>query len=411
MSVKCKIFIVLLSVSLFSFSQVEFEKGYIVDLKGNRIEVYIKNEDWSPNPTQFNYKTSLESSEVKTGRLNNINEFGIGDYTKYVKATVEMDQSSNQPGSLSAKEEPEFMTQTVFLKQLVEGDANLYMFYNSKILRFFYRKTSKEYKPLVYKKYLAENNLTVKENKSYKKELFDNLSCETISLEEAKLLEYTSNSLSQYFTNYNLCNSNSSISYIENVSKGDFNFGVKLGFFSSRLKIDYDSSVLGFVDNFSADLGSKGSFRIGVEAEYVLPANKSKWAIFIEPAYQLYSASRDIVVTESLNPDLDQTVSIDYSYIDLPIGVRYYMFLSDQSKMFINAGAVTSINFTKEIEYSKSINRNINSEINFMFGLGYVFDDRFSLEARVNTPRDLTTGTSFNSNYTSVGIVFGYRIL
>ena len=60
-----KLFLTLTTVlfSTFLFAQINFEKGYIITERGNRLEVFIKNEDWKNNPTSIDYKNSLESDK------------------------------------------------------------------------------------------------------------------------------------------------------------------------------------------------------------------------------------------------------------------------------------------------------------------------------------------------------------
>ncbi|TEB40704.1 hypothetical protein D0809_29250, partial [Flavobacterium circumlabens] len=47
---------------------------------------------------------------------------------------------------------------------------------------------------------------------------------------------------------------------------------------------------------FTVDLDKKVIFRIGAEAEYILPYNKNKWSVFVNPAYQKYEDEKDYSV-------------------------------------------------------------------------------------------------------------------
>jgi hypothetical protein len=42
----------------------------------------------------------------------------------------------------------------------------------------------------------------------------------------------------------------------------------------------------------NAKFDNKISFRIGLEAEFILPFNKNKWAVFAEPTYQYYKTEK-----------------------------------------------------------------------------------------------------------------------
>ena len=85
----------ILTISLNSYAQTSFEKGYFIDNVGKKVDCLIKNIDSRSNPSQFNYKLS-DASEVKTGYMENIQEFGISDSHKYKRFTVDIDRSKDQ---------------------------------------------------------------------------------------------------------------------------------------------------------------------------------------------------------------------------------------------------------------------------------------------------------------------------
>lgn len=49
------LFVVILCSYSFTFSQIRFEKGYLINNQDVKSEVLIKNEDWTLNPTEFFY--------------------------------------------------------------------------------------------------------------------------------------------------------------------------------------------------------------------------------------------------------------------------------------------------------------------------------------------------------------------
>ncbi|MFK7782131.1 hypothetical protein [Psychroserpens sp.] len=61
-----------------SFSQINFEKGYLISNQGEKLDIFIKNNDWNDNPTEFKYKITLDSDQVIDESINNVKEFGIG---------------------------------------------------------------------------------------------------------------------------------------------------------------------------------------------------------------------------------------------------------------------------------------------------------------------------------------------
>jgi len=128
--------------------------------------------------------------------------------------------------------------------------------------------------------------------------------------------------------------------------------------------------------------------------------NKNKWAIIIEPTYQYYKAE-DKSIT-----NLSNTI-VDYNSLELPIGVRHYFFLNNNSKIFINGSTIYDF-----VLNSKVRNRlDASSSVNLAMGLGYNYNNAYSIEFRYQTNRDILTDyVSWNSDYKTISIIFGYTL-
>lgn len=124
-------------LSVFSFSQIKFEKGYFLTNEEQRVEALIKNVDWKNNPTTFTYKLH-EGDDVKTGNVNTIRQFEIYGQSKYISAAVNIDRSTNSLANMSLSREPEYKLEKLFLKQIVTGAASLYSYADGNINRFFF---------------------------------------------------------------------------------------------------------------------------------------------------------------------------------------------------------------------------------------------------------------------------------
>lgn len=404
--------LLLLLVTSLSFAQIKYEEGYIIDNGGNRIDCFIKNLDWSNNPTEFLYKKGSNSSEILTGDINTIKEFGIGDYIKFQRFNIDVDMSSNAASKMSNTYEPEFERKQMYLKLLVEGDANLYSYQDNNIYRFFYSTNNQEVSQLIYKKYKL-NNTQISINDSYKKQLYDNLKCSSLGLEDTRSLRYSKKNLVAFFDAYNNCTSNSSTIYEDVNSKGRFNARLKAGYFNSALKVDFDPRTLA-QDAISIDYGGKGGVRVAAEIEYILPFNRNKWSVFLEPGYQSNSYSETVEVGGA-TLERFQEVSVDYEYVDVLLGLRHYMYINDKSRLFVNGAFTFVFDLTDQVELSDNtanIDIDVNSTANFNFGLGYEFNKRYSVEVRVATNRNIVRDfTIITSDYNSYGIVLGYQFL
>lgn len=103
---KLKLLFTILSLSTLSiFSQTKFESGYFILNNGSKTDCLIKNEDWAGSPNTFEYKLS-ENAEVKLGSIDNIKEFGSGESFKYVRATLNVDQSTDVVNNLTDVRNP-----------------------------------------------------------------------------------------------------------------------------------------------------------------------------------------------------------------------------------------------------------------------------------------------------------------
>jgi hypothetical protein len=189
----------------FSFLQVirtqnSFQQGYFINSEGERIDCLIKNRDWKNNPDRIEYKNSQEAtSQVVT--IKRMQEFGIGDAVKFVKAYVEVDRSSERMDKISYTKQPQFSREEHLIKVLMEGTVNLYSYEEVDLVRFFYQKEGGSIEPLVFKSFRTSENLIAK-NEEYKSELWEQLKCDGITLDDIQSLEYRKESLVTFFSKY-----------------------------------------------------------------------------------------------------------------------------------------------------------------------------------------------------------------
>lgn len=391
-------------ISIFAYhcnAQIYFEKGYFINNSGQRTDCLIKNIDWKNNPTKFQYKLS-EKGEIKIATIKSIEEFGITGLSKYNKYIVNIDRSSKNIKNLSTVKKSMFNEEQLFLKVLVEGKANLYVYEDKNLRRYFYKTDISNIEQLVFKNYRTTDN-KVGENKRYKQQLWNNLKCQNIQMKSIENINYKKNELVNLFIKYNECH-NSEFTHFEKKQKGSmFNLTLRPGLNSSSLLIQRNTSVSSREADFDGELG----FRIGIEAELILPFNKNKWAVLIEPTYQ-YFKSETIYNEQSVNA---QIAKVDYKSIEFQIGIRHYFFLNDKSKFFINGSYVLDFSFNSNIELDLGLNLDIEKVSSTAFGLGYNYNNKYSLELRYGLSRDLLTNyANWSTDFNSLSVIFGYTI-
>ena len=184
-----------------AMGQGTFEKGYFIDTENQKTECYIKIEDWSTQPT-LTYMASWKDA-VKTAPLKGIKEFGIVNYIKMVKAKVSIDISGDEGHLLSYQQEPEWITEDLFLKILVEGKVTLYAYEAEGLKRYFFNTAPDSIEQLVFKKYKTVEG--VLSNNSYQTTLLDRVNCIDSTTAYFKKLRYTKADLVRHFTNTNTC--------------------------------------------------------------------------------------------------------------------------------------------------------------------------------------------------------------
>ena len=356
---------------LQAYSQINFEKAYFIDNNNVRTECFIKNKDLYSNPNTFDYKLKQEQSIAKIGDIKDIKEFGIINSVKFERNLVKMDMSTSDLGLMKDKSEPEWKDKTLFLKVLIDGEATLYEYKDENLKRYFYRLNNSPVEQLIYKRYYTENSAhTVSAvNSDFQKQLWTNLRCDNTTINEVIKLEYKSEDLSDYFGAYNKCKNYSFIDYEKKVVKGSFNIKAKGGINISPYK-NYDNAQQK-VEYF----GNKFFLKYGGEFEYITPFNRNKWALFIDLTYQTYKYYTITTEHNSSGALYENTYKSNYfeKSIFTFIGVRYYMYLKDNSKMFINAGLFKT------------------------FGIGYSYNNKYNIEFR-----------SSNTGLPKYSIVFGY---
>lgn len=373
-------------------AQVTFEKGYIIDNSGKKIECLIKNLEWQYNPSEFIYKTNESSPEIK-GVLTGVSEFGVFGSIKYVRAILEADLTSDKADRIGSDRAPSFTLDTLFLKVINEGEASLYKFENSDCRKFFFSINGSPVKQLIYKKYLADN-YNIAENNLFRNQLWGEVRIDGSSESSLMSINYTERSLQSYFEKFNSSKGikNSTRKVVNERER--FNFKLKPGATASSL------TFLSDINSIDKKIDQSPSFSLGAELEIFLPFNKNKWSFIVEPTYQYFKGSSD-------NPKL----SADVKSLDLPVGARFYMYLNKNSKLFITGLFIPNFSVqldSKVIVYAESLD--VSTTNSYAVGAGFSWK-MLSAEIRYFTARNLVKDyVNWQAKYERVGIILGYRL-
>lgn len=397
---KTKISFFFFLFSIMFYGQIVFEEGYYVDKNNSTVNCQIKNYEWKNNPTEIEIK---ENEVTRIVKLNDINEFKVGEL-HYVKRDIEVDKMEDVLDyNVNFKSEPEFTKETALLKVLIEGDANLYSYANGNILKFFYNtKEQPEVKQLIYKVYMIDDIKSAK-NTEYKNQIKKFLK-DTPLEKNITGVEYNSTSLTKIFKKYNeykgVKYEDKKVTFSE-----QFKFTVKAGFFSSSVNTN---AVFG-----PTDYNKKINIpKIGLELEYYLPVNKKSWSFFAGIDYNSYKNS---TIDDFTNYNENSKVNFEFSSIEASLGTRYYFYLTNPLKLYINASYSPEflLSSNSSVEYSNNTNLNYQDKIKSMhsgigYGLGLKYKEKYCLDIK-KLDRKFNGEKYFISHeFKSIAISFGY---
>ncbi|MBY0066053.1 outer membrane beta-barrel protein [Empedobacter falsenii] len=394
------ILVFLLSITIQA--QIRFEEGYLIDNNNQKQVVLIKNVDWLNNPKSIEYKNN-DTSKIEIATINQIKEFGIDNQSKYVRADVKIDRSSEDLDKVSSNEDPDFKEEKLFLKVLIEGEASLYGYNDYNLKRFFYKNNTGDIEQLVYKKYEVSTNQFAY-NRTFRGQVAQNLKCESISNDRIKKVNYRESELIKLFTEINKCKG-SDLSFMKESKKVDFNLWVRPRLNNSKITID-QSNIR------KIEFENQSNITVGLEGEFVFPFNKNKWSVIVEPTYNYYK--QNVGKVKSIE-DYGDIASIKYSTIEIPIGLRHYFFIDNQSKIFINAQFMFSLDLDNELNLYRGNQlyktMEINSRTNFVFGFGYNYNKKFNVEFRVYTHKNIMDEMLWRSSkMQNFSFILGYNI-
>jgi hypothetical protein len=398
-------FLILFTITIASFGQMKYEKGYFTNNENQRIECLIKNLEWKDNPTEFSYKLT-EKAAPETGNISSVREFGINSSYKYVQANVKVDLQTKP--AIGAKNEviSVWSREKLFLKVLLEGKAKLYSYDYNKVKRFFYSLNDTSIIQLTYLE--ALDGFTLIKNTGYQQQLWSSVKAPMATMTSIKAITYTEKDLTAYFKEYNSSFGGSTTELTKTKRKSYINLKATPGFNASSIEMNTVVNSSNLQEKISFD--NHLSFRMGLEAELILPFNKYHWGILFEPTYQSYSG-------EAINT-YGSPSTIDYQAIEFPIGLRYYFPISENTRVFLNGfvipGVVIDMNsgisyYFKDANPAAAKQVDIESASSTSLGAGVEYK-RFSLETRYYTNRNLLSNhPSEYADYSRLSVVLGYK--
>ena len=396
-------------LNIFAHAQINFEKGYIIDNQGNRQECLIKNNDWQNNPKRFQFQP-FKGSQALDANSETVQEVGIFNQFRYIRASVKLKRGSDLPDG--SDKGGEFKSETLFLKTLVQGQANLYVYKQGNLVQFYFSVSDKPLEPLIYEKYLAivekasatglKQAEKIEHDLTYRWQLWEMVHCEGMEFSNIETTKYREKDLIDYFVQYNRCIGGPMVNYADYKPHKDlFNLSIRPGWSLASLSMSERD------DYADIDFAGAQNFRLGIEAEFFFPFNRNKWAFTIEPSYQPYRANLIRKIPDTAYQQ--QRISVNYHSIEVPIGLRYYLYSKAPNRWFIDLAG--SLNFAIDSKIDFEINNDLRIVPNpiLVAGLGYAHKN-YSIELRGSIKRDVLRNYLFrDSNFRFLSVVVGYK--
>lgn len=276
----------LLLFQCFTISaQKNFKPGYIVKNQGDTIKGYIEFMEWDNNPEKIKFKVTLAEKESEYDVLT-IQSFGVANEI-YKKAIIQKETSLRSIDALSNSPEYNFVTDTCFIKVLIDGSKSLYYLKQLNEEPNLYIEQNNKIELLLFKKYntLINGVTQVAERKDYVKQLSEYLPQCPSAFNQIENIRYKKSELVKLFKEYFKC-INENPAYIQTYEKIKSKFGVLAGLQHSNAVFKSNSVTFDEIENTT--FNKPVSFTAAVFADLILPRTLNKWSIYNELAYSYY---------------------------------------------------------------------------------------------------------------------------
>lgn len=404
----------LLIIFQYTYAQSNYVPGLIINNQNDTIQGQIDYRAWAKNPDEISFKKA--NGTIQRYSSLEISEFQVKE-DRYVSGLIEIELSPSKIGSLV--EDPNLRIKKVqtFVQTIFQGKKSLYLYTDLEGKENFYIKNGDKLDLLVYKKYLKEDkgNLLVAQNKKYRGQLLLYLN-DCLSIEKKLLnIEYSQRSLVELFKNYYSC-SYSPLLYKHKNNKLLTEFGVLAGMSISSL--EFKSEILPHI--VEADYQVSTNFVPGIFVNLVLPRNQGKWSLYNDLLFARYAI--DGYYEDIHNEEYFSIYNLDFDYVYIKINnLLRYQYPIGKFQVFANAGMSNGFGlgantvteqkmfYTMEtLEKSNALQYTRSLEQSYILGLGFKYNDRFSLEARYEKGNGMSDYVAVNSLTQRYFLLLGY---
>lgn len=367
-------------LSVLMHAQNNFIPGSITKLDGTILKGDINFQDWKRSPKQIEFRNGDGTITFSPERLLG---FTVGEET-YISRLTSLDVTEQNLNKMHPSTPVEFMDVHIFLRQLVEGNINLYEYFDYRSHYFF--EKDDVFRELNYREMLTDN-LKLKPQKTFIGQLNLLLSdCQDVHVKES--MSYKKEQLVKLINEYNHCGDQTYVykkkSEIENGSGAFIGVGV------TKLNLNTESSESAFV-NYSPE--NNMSINFGGFYELFINKDLKKWSVLGELGFFTVKGDTEYshVYFELFDYHNRQQFEYQISSVDFNLLIRY-RFNTNNQKLIPFLGGGVGVNFTSgnlEVFQTKDGSDGTNHykfeprKMNFGLSLGAGLEvSKFALELR-----------------------------
>ena len=375
-------------------AQGNFREAYLIDRRGNRVEVTIKLKNPSIIQQEIVYRRP-DSERTEIATVDDIEEYGFSDGGRYVRRTVRFDESrDDQIRYLSTDPNPLFETQTLFLEPLFTGDLTLYRFKDARFVRFWIQEADGPIEPLVYKRFRLPGTGEAKagENAAFRKVLKDEYAYPNMIFEEILTMKYREEPIRTHFERYAAARGLSITSVEQLRPKAKFSIAATLG----ATYQDYELVTGGA----SFDFPKHSTLLPGFEFEVNFPGSNYGWSLLFDGFIEKFTLNSE-----------NELRTVDMFQFSIPIlHARRYIGLGESGRMFLGARVGAGLRRESLSSPVRELRNRSGGTTSVHYYIGYEFKERFSLlVGRVSRPGlpDIPSDSTASGFFLRGGYKFG----
>ena len=407
-------FVLFSFISCVCFGQQNFVEGYVLTSTRDTLSGFISDKATEQRVADIRFKKNLTDTqvirytpaEVSGFYLQNTNEF-------FLSQSVDIDKKPVRLGELEPDGNQRIFKETVFLKLLVKGKANLFFYQdeNGKS-HYFIQKDNADIKELGLVKYSVKSGdfgtLAL-----YKEQLKKLLGDCPQSKPEG--IDFTDSALKKAIQKYNQC-MDASVSYTEKKEKLKFAFGFIAGVGAAKGKFNTDDTYSREITtasgiSYTRPVGAIG----GISCELIRKSAASRLTVCFDLLYKQQSFSGNAAGTGRFDK---YEVSLNLSYLQLDYMVKYAF--PGQVRPYLKLGVLTNKTIKNQntlvLQYAGSVSPDPMNTItqfgNFSAGFtgaaGISFQ-KLSAELRYEFNSLSSSSQKISFNTTTAYLLIGYR--